>query len=296
MSESLSPTRALLNVVVLAFLAGVLVAIWLSYSHDALSYYATALAKRGMLPAHRILRPSGTTGHLLGILGTLLLISTFAYVARRRMKRLAKAGSPAHWLEVHIFCGIFGPVLVTFHTSFKFNGIVSVAYWSMAVVVASGFVGRYLYVRIPKTIRGEELSQSELEQQAAELRARLAETRLPQRLIAAIDEEERILLAAASTKRSLFTRMRDALAARRRASSLRREIRASGLERHLLHDALSLAHERAELLRRITRLKRTRQLFQLWHVFHRPLVYVMFAILLVHLGVAFYFGYVPFTR
>lgn len=296
MRERLSPTRALLNVVVLAGLAGVLVAIWLSYSYDAWSYYATTLARRGVMPVHRILRPSGTTGHLLGIAGTLLLISTFAYVARRRMKRLAKSGSPAHWLEAHIFCGIFGPVLVTFHTSFKFAGIVSVAYWSMSLVVASGFVGRYLYVRIPKTIRGEELSQAELEQRAAELRSQLAETRLPLQLVARIDEEERRLLATASAKRSLPARLRDALAARRRASALRREIRASGLERHLLHDVLSLAHERAELLRRITRLRKTKQLFQLWHVFHRPLVYLMFAILLVHVGVAFYFGYMPFSR
>ena len=63
------------------------------------------------------------------------------------------------WLEVHIFCGIVGPVLVTFHTSFKFNGIVSVAYWSMVAVVLSGFVGRYLYVRIPRSLRGIELTQ-----------------------------------------------------------------------------------------------------------------------------------------
>ena len=62
----------------------------------------------------------------------------------------ANVGSMPLWLEVHIFCGIVGPVLVTFHTSFKFNGIISVAYWSMMAVMLSGFVGRYLYVRIPK--------------------------------------------------------------------------------------------------------------------------------------------------
>ena len=70
------------------------------------------------------------------------------------MKRLRDAGRMKTWLEVHVFCGIVGPVLVTFHTSFKFNGIVSVAYWSMVAVVLSGFVGRYLYVRIPRSIRG----------------------------------------------------------------------------------------------------------------------------------------------
>ena len=53
-----------------------------------------------------------------------------------------------------------GPVLVTLHTAFKFNGIVSIAYWSMVLVVLSGFVGRYLYVRVPKTLRGTELSHS----------------------------------------------------------------------------------------------------------------------------------------
>ena len=40
---------------------------------------------------------------------------------------------------MHLFCGVVGPVLVTFHTSFKFNGLVSVAYWSMVIVMLSGF-------------------------------------------------------------------------------------------------------------------------------------------------------------
>ena len=54
-----------------------------------------------------------------------------------------RLGSIRAWLEVHIFCGLVGPVLVTFHTSFKFNGLISVAYWSMVVVAVSGVIGRY---------------------------------------------------------------------------------------------------------------------------------------------------------
>jgi hypothetical protein len=38
-------------------------------------------------------------------------------------------------------------------------------------------------------------------------------------------------------------------------------------------------------------LSRTRRLFALWHVFHLPLVYVMFAIALVHIALAVYLGY-----
>ena len=54
--------------------------------------------------------------------------------------------------------------------------------------------------------------------------------------------------------------------------------RGDGVEARALH---RLA--RALLLHRIARLQRTRQLFQLWHVFHRPLVWVMFTIFLVQI-------------
>lgn len=233
-------SHGLLDVVLLATLSGVLVALWLVFQRDGWTYYTTPLSVRGYLPEHRFLRPSGGGGHLLGVAGTLLLFSTLAYVARRRIRRLAKAGPVTRWLEVHIFFGVFGPILVTFHTSFKFNGLVSVAYWSMVLVVVSGFVGRSLYVRIPKTIRGEEMTLAQLDQRVAEMTRAAAEATLPPRLRA------------------------------------------------------KLARERGVLVRRIARLDRTRRLFQLWHVFHRPLVWVMFAVFFVHLGVAVYFGYLPF--
>ena len=46
-------------------------------------------------------------------------------------------------------------------------------------------------------------------------------------------------------------------------------------------------------MRRIAFLGRTRKLFELWHVLHKPLVYVMLAIAAVHVFVAVYFGYAP---
>ncbi|MGZ5441190.1 MAG: hypothetical protein ACXW4P_03690 [Thermoanaerobaculia bacterium] len=291
---SVTSTRALLNVVVLACLGGVLIAIWLVSAHDAWSYYATPLTVRGYEKVHRLLRPSGDVGHLLGVAGTLFLFATLPYLARKHLRMLRNAGKATHWLEAHIFCGVFGPILITYHTSFKFNGLVSVAYWSMALVVVSGFIGRYLYVRIPKTIRGEELSRTELDERAADLKLHLSDSKLPVRLLDKLEAEETRILTAAATRRSPWKRMADSLAARRRGARLRREIRTSGLNRELLHEVLELAHERAVLLRRIARLERTRRLFQLWHVFHRPFVWVMFLVFFVHLGVALYFGYLPF--
>lgn len=292
--DRLSPPSALLNVIALAALAGILVAIWVLIGHGGWDYYRTPISVRGYAKAHRFLRPSGPGGNLLGIAGTFFLLSTLLYVARKRVKLLSKAGSVMGWLEFHIFCGLFGPILITFHTSFKFNGIVSVAYWSMVLVVLSGFVGRYLYVRLPKTIRGKELTQAEIEERARELKVRLADTTLPSRLMLRIEEVERAVLAHEGQHRTFVQLVSEELAARRMMAALREEIRKSGLNRALLHEALDVIHERAILLRRLAHLKRTRQLFQVWHVFHRPLVWVMFLIFSVHLCVAVYFGYTIF--
>jgi len=50
------------------------------------------------------------------------------------------------------------------------------------------------------------------------------------------------------------------------------------------------------LLRRIAYLRQTRKLFELWHVFHRPLAAVMLAIVIVHVATAIYLGYGFFGR
>ena len=53
----------------------------------------------------------------------------------------------------------------------------------------------------------------------------------------------------------------------------------------LHHDVIEDVAERATLVRRMGHVKRTRPLFELWHVFHMPLVYIMFAIVVVHVAV-----------
>ena len=79
---------------------------------------------------------------------------------------------------------------------------------------------------------------------------------------------------------------------------MRRELAAlrAAAPTHRLHGtALSLIGERATLRRRMAYLKKTKRLFDAWHVFHMPLVYVMFAIVVMHVAVTIYMGYVPFA-
>ena len=72
---------------------------------------------------------------------------------------------------------------------------------------------------------------------------------------------------------------------------LRRDMRRAGVARGLADEAIGLVRERAMLLRRMAVLGRTKKLFELWHVFHNPLVYVMLGIAAVHISLAIYFGY-----
>src|SRR6185503_19373286 len=60
-------------------------------------------------------------------------------------------------------------------SSFKVGGLVSISFWSMVAVALSGVFGRYLYLQIPRTRAGEELTLAEVEKADLELAARLKE-------------------------------------------------------------------------------------------------------------------------
>ena len=263
----------LVNVLALAAAATVVLALWVLIDLGGSSYYGTPLRVRGYAPLHKVLKPSGSVAHPLGAAGFALLVIPVLYAVRKRWRRLAQAGSMRAWLEVHIFCGIAGPALVTFHTAFKFNGLISVAYWSMLAVMLSGFVGRYLYVRMPRTIRGVELSHGDIH--------------------ARIDALTRDLDEAGSDAGWLdrAQTLADAPVARGTRRRVRRALAAEGIPQDRASAIADALAERAQLSRRLAQLNRTRTLFSAWHVFHQPLVYVMFAIAAVHIGVAVYFGY-----
>lgn len=80
----------------------------------------------------------------------------------------------------------------------------------------------------------------------------------------------------------------------RRVRALDRELSGSQLPLALRTEVVALTVERAVLLRRIAYLERTKRLFELWHVFHLPLVYLQMVIVVAHVGVTVYLGYVPF--
>ncbi len=106
----------------------------------------------------RAFPPAGAFfGHILGILGFILMLLTEILYSIRKRSRTARWGSMASWLQFHIFTGLVGPYLVLLHASWKFNGLAGATTLLTILIVVSGFVGRYIYTQIPRTLEGVEI-------------------------------------------------------------------------------------------------------------------------------------------
>jgi hypothetical protein len=142
--------------------------LWLliKLSIDGYQFYQTPLELRFYHPDYKSLNASGTLGHGYGIIGTFIIsIGVFGYIYAKKTLRFEKFVRLKYLLEFHIFLCTIGPILILFHTTFKFGGIVSVGFWSMVLVVLSGVVGRYIYVQIPRSLDGKALGMREIEAQ-----------------------------------------------------------------------------------------------------------------------------------
>jgi hypothetical protein len=108
-------------------------------------------------------------GHSLGILGFILMLLTETLYSVRKRSRSARWGPMASWLQFHIFTGLVGPFMVLLHTSWKFNGLAGATALLTIIIVVSGFIGRYIYTRIPRSLEGIELESPGSRLQAAAL-------------------------------------------------------------------------------------------------------------------------------
>ncbi len=113
-------------------------------------FYRLTILERVEHPDFRVLSPSSNLGHGYGIAGTALILTNLSYLVRRRFARLS-VGSLRAWLDVHVFTGLFGGMLVLFHSAFQVrSGIAMVTVGSLLVVIGTGLLGRYLYSLSPR--------------------------------------------------------------------------------------------------------------------------------------------------
>ena len=283
------------------FLFATLIIALTVYGYD---YYTLGLEDRPFSPKHLALRPQGAIGIKLGWLGVIMFLIIFLYPLRKAWPWLMKKGSSRHWLDYHVILGISAPFVIAFHSSFKFNGFAGMAFWIMFAVSVSGIVGRYLYGQIPRNLKAAELTRKELQ----ELHQKFAGELKQQRLISEADL--RALLTLPSQERINSLSMLTALGYMFVLDGAR-AIRVARLRRHALdfgdkvktlggflstgnyhvERAVVAAREDAALTKRILFLKRSEQVFHLWHVIHKPFSYTFALLALFHIGVALSMGY-----
>lgn len=126
--------------------------------------YLLVLNKFQAVPA-----ASGFFGHMIGVVGFLLMLMTETLYSLRKRTRKGTWGTMRSWLQFHIFTGLVGPYMVLLHTSWKFNGLAGVTTLFTVMIVISGFIGRYIYTRIPRTLEGIEAVTPGAQVQAAVL-------------------------------------------------------------------------------------------------------------------------------
>lgn len=278
-------------------------ALLLALTIYGVDYYLLDMLQRPFSPKHPFLRPSGSFGLWLGILGTVMFFGIFLYPIRKRWEWLRRKGNTRHWLDFHVLLGLTAPLIVAFHSSFKFRGIAGMAFWIMSAVALSGIAGRYLYGQIPRSLTAAELSLKESQDLLSHWGQQLTAQRvIPSQALASFlslpgaDEvrNEPMLRAFTSMLALDFRRATGIARLRREACSKIGKLLTLGgylVTRNVeLERVIETAQKQAAHSKRILFLSRSQQVFHLWHVVHKPFSYSFLVLACLHIVVVILFG------
>ena len=236
----------------------------ITLTYIGFTYYNKPIEERFFDPNYALLKPSGLIGHGLGIIGSFLIVfGLFSYMIRKRFKVFVRVGVLKYWLEFHIFLCTLGSVLVLFHTTFKFGGIVSFGFWSLAIVWSSGVIGRFLYIQIPHSIEGRELTLREIQDYKTELDVELM---------------NKYHIDISEIKATNY-------------SQKKLKIISKNIRREDFKKIKQLINTQKRVGKRIERLDKMQSLFKYWHVAHLPFALIMLIIMVIHIAVVLTFGF-----
>lgn len=248
-------------------------------------FYLLSLAERAEHADFARLSPSRPLGRGYGITGFALMLLNLLYLLRRRFPRMP-IGRMHLWLDAHVITGLMAALFVAFHSAFRLRSpVAQVMAVALVLTVVTGIVGRFFHAFVPR-VEGE-------------LKARMADLT---ELFGALDK----LLARGLAERKpsepppgtgvlrVLARVprwwREARARRAFVESTVRSVsmNADPLERAV---AQPLAREVARLAGREVYAVAGRALLSAWRPWHRLCALTMVAGVLLHVGVALFYGY-----
>lgn len=245
--------------------------------------------------------PEDGLGYWLGIAGVAALLLLLVYPLRKRFKSLRSIGSVPAWFRLHMALGMVAPTLILLHCNFgSASANASVALYSMLLVAASGFIGRYLYKHVYSHLSGRRIEAAAFFEEARDEMAAAGYEGAPGRMSpAAFEALTELTTKAIAPHRTLLGAVRHRLSTARASRAVARDlvdelahVLATGpasriltrrerkrqlrsFERHVS------AHCRA--IRRAASLAVYERLFALWHVLHLPLFVMLLIAVVVHI-------------
>jgi hypothetical protein len=287
-------------------------------------YLVLPVEERPFHPKHALIKPGGLWGHGFGIIGSCMMIVMHVYSLRKRFKMFRGWGSLKKWLHFHIYLGVIGSLLVMVHSTGKAHGLVALSFWSMVLVFLSGFVGRFFYGAIPRRATGLAYSLDEAadisEEWGHELKRRFARIGDAAKQIDGLETRSQVqaFLAKYVQPFSSFSTLQKlngpGLTQLRLIWGLNRQMiremqehqgndiswkyflkaRRTALKRRERYSrrTVQTLRKTAGLKRKVQRWKSIQARLYYWHVFHKPLSVIMYAILFVHVYIAVKYGFV----
>ena len=302
-SAAAVPERDVMHNVLLALAITGAAALVVLLAVNGFPYYRLNLEDRPFSPLHPLLRSSGVIGFRLGILGVCLFAVLFLYPLRKRWRWLSTIGRTRHWLNFHSLVGITAPLVITFHSAFKLHGLAGLAYWIMVAVALSGFVGRYVYAKLPRGLNSVQLSMGELEAQTETLASRLHEQGVfraadlaPLLDVPPGDQVRRlsllhilgIMLSRDLARPFLVARLRRRVLSRRQlATTLGGLLPSHDVQ---IESIVANIRRQSRLRSGMAFLDRMERVFHLWHVIHRPFSLSFVILVFIHIGVVLSVG------
>lgn len=223
----------------------------------------------------------------LGNVGFGLIMIAMLYPLRKALPKLFKfLGKKPRWLDFHNFCGFMGTLLISFHTGFEFTLTGSTfGYFSLVLVMLSGFLGRFLYQMIPRGVAGTELQMRDIENEDRMISEKLdiifshskAQQEKVQEAVKRIVGDEGKALTFMKMIRSFLVTNHFI---RRLINELQDTQKLSDTE---LEKLASLLREKVKLARNVAYLSFSYKLFEKWQLVHRPFAYIMGTLAICHI-------------
>lgn len=236
-------------------------------------------------------RSSAVFGHGIGVIGFVLMLMTETLYSIRKHSRNARWGRMSGWLNFHIFTGLVGPFMVLLHSAWKFQGLAGLVMLLTAVVVISGFIGRYIYTAVPRSADGSVISSEELEAEIANMDFKIQQILAKQgddTIIQVVEKFDNATLQNENQLSLIFGRIFQDWSFKRRWRRIKGNL--SPEDRASLDNLENLLKRRRRMDNQIRSLMMARRLLALWHSVHLPIGIVLFIAAFIHIFAAIYYA------